>query len=42
MLEFNKRAEAQGSTLIANTVAMPSQFELLKKEYEKKKGELQV
>lgn len=42
MLEFNKRAEAKGSTLISNTVAMPSQFELLRKEFEKKKEALKV
>ena len=37
MIELNRRAEASGSTLMANTVAMPSHFEILKKEHLKRK-----
>lgn len=40
MIELNKRAEASGSTLMANTVAMPSHFEMLKKEMLKRKQEM--
>ena len=40
MLEMNKRAKEKGLTSFLNTVAMPSQFELLKKEVESRKEKI--
>ena len=41
MNEMNRRAEASGSTQMANTVAMPTHFEMLKKELHKRKLEME-
>ena len=37
MLDINKRAQATGSGPVTNMIGMPSQFEMLQKEFKKKK-----